>query len=76
MQAEIFTVAELKAKFSDILDRVNRGEVIGVAFGRNRRVMAYLVSKDRLPEMAKPRKLGVLSGTLRVSFGREWKCLE
>ncbi|MCS7009017.1 MAG: hypothetical protein N2035_09910 [Chthoniobacterales bacterium] len=76
MQVEIYTVAELKANFSDILERVTRGEIVGVAFGRNRRVKAYLVSKEKMPNLGEPRRLGILSGTMRVIFGKEWKCSE
>lgn len=51
------TVAELKARFSEVLHRVQQGEEYRILFGRSRRPVARLTSIEETP---KKRSLGVL----------------
>jgi antitoxin (DNA-binding transcriptional repressor) of toxin-antitoxin stability system len=55
------TVGDLKGRFSEILKRVQQGEVIAVAFGRRKEVLAYIIPKAALPAQ-EPRPLGLLAG--------------
>lgn len=55
------TVGELKARFSEILDRVRNGEEIVISFGRQRKKAAVLVPFDRYAAKT-VRKLGPLAG--------------
>ena len=64
------TVGEFKARFSDILVQVGRGEMVGVCYGRTRKPVAVLVPPDRAPTTV-VRRLGPLEGkaTFRVKAG-------
>jgi len=58
---ESVSVGELKARFSEILERVRGGEEIVISFGRQRRRAAVLVPYDRYAAKG-VRKLGPLVG--------------
>lgn len=64
------TVGEFKAKFSDILEEVSRGGMVGVCYGRTRKPVAVLVSAKHAPRRA-ARRLGPLAGKakFRVKAG-------
>ncbi|MCF2488944.1 type II toxin-antitoxin system Phd/YefM family antitoxin [Dyadobacter sp. CY347] len=53
------TVGEFKTHFSQVLKDVEKGEKIGITFGRKKEVKAFLVPNDVHRE---PRKLGILQG--------------
>ena len=59
------TIGEFKARFSDILEEVRRGAVVGVRYGRGKHPVAVLVPPDKAPP-ADVRRLGPLEG--RASF--------
>jgi antitoxin (DNA-binding transcriptional repressor) of toxin-antitoxin stability system len=63
------TVGEFKARFSDILEQVGRGEMVRVCYGRTRKPVAVLVPPECAPAAA--RKLGPLEGKakFRVKAG-------
>ena len=53
------SVGELKARFSDVLERVRKGEEIIISFGKKRKRVAVLLPYDRyIPKQE--RKLGLL----------------
>ena len=52
------TVSELKARFSKVLEDVQKGETIEVTFGRAKKSVALITPIQTTP--AKYRKLGVL----------------
>ncbi|MCE7070426.1 prevent-host-death protein [Dyadobacter sp. CY327] len=53
------TVGEFKTHFSQVLKDVEKGEKIGITYGRSKEVKALLVPNDVQKE---PRKLGILQG--------------
>ena len=59
------TIGEFKARFSDILEEVRRGAVVGVRYGRGKKPVAFLVPPDQAPAITS-RKLGPLQG--KASF--------
>lgn len=71
MQA--FTIGEFKAKLSDILDRVSRGESVILQKGRSKKSVAILSPFQ--PSNQKSRKLGPLSSRGKPVF-KNWEMSE
>lgn len=71
MQA--FTIGEFKAKLSDILERVSRGESVILQKGRKKQNVAILSPFQ--PSSQKPRKLGPLSKRGKPVF-KNWEMSE
>lgn len=59
-------VAELKARFSEILADVREGERIGVLYGRSKTPVAMIVPYGPAP--AGRRELGFLDGEVAIEF--------
>ncbi|MCE7065920.1 type II toxin-antitoxin system Phd/YefM family antitoxin [Dyadobacter sp. CY326] len=53
------SVGEFKTHFSQVLKEVEKGEKIGITFGRKKEIKAILVPNDKQKE---PRTLGILKG--------------
>ncbi|MBW1700466.1 MAG: type II toxin-antitoxin system prevent-host-death family antitoxin [Deltaproteobacteria bacterium] len=69
---ETLTVGELKARFSEMLARVRRGQKIIISYGKKREKIAVLV--PYLKYRAKPeRKLGLLSGRSQCVIHKDFK---
>jgi antitoxin (DNA-binding transcriptional repressor) of toxin-antitoxin stability system len=66
------TIGEFKARFSDILEEVRRGAVVGVRYGRGKKPVALLVPPDKAP-FAGPRELVPLKGKASFRLGRGFK---
>lgn len=66
------TIGEFKARFSDILEEVRRGAVVGVRYGRGKQPVAVLVPPDQAPRVV-PRKLGPLQGKANFRLKRGFK---
>ena len=60
------TVAEFKARFSEALDEVRKGESIAVTYGRSKRIVALLQPPPKTKK--KPRPLGLLEGKVSVEI--------
>ena len=58
------TIAEFKARFSEVLESVKHGESIAVTYGRSKRTVAIVQPPGR--KHRKERPLGLLKG--KVSF--------
>jgi prevent-host-death family protein len=58
---ETISVGELKARFSEVLDRVQKGEEIIISFGKRREKVAVLLPYTRYHNRPH-RKLGPLKG--------------
>lgn len=58
---ESISVGELKARFSQILERVKAGEEIVISYGRKRRKVAVILPYDRYVSK-RERVLGLLKG--------------
>jgi len=54
-----FTVAEMKANFSDVIVRVKNGENIKVLYGKSKKPVAMIVPVEN---MNSPRRIGILEG--------------
>lgn len=64
------TVGELKANFSEVLERVQQGEEVHILYGRARKPVARIAPlKEDLP----PRKIGLLKGKLKYTIGDDFK---
>lgn len=59
------SVAEVKARFSEVLAAVQRGATVRITYGRNRRVVALLSPP---PSARRRRRLGMMSNKIRVRF--------
>jgi prevent-host-death family protein len=72
---EVITVGELKARFSEILEQVKKGQEIVISFGKQRKKVAVLVPYSRFK--GKPeRKLGLLKGRASVRIRDDFKMTE
>ena len=65
------TVAEFKARFSEALDAVRRGESIAVTYGRSKRTVA--VFQPPAKGKKKPRPVGLLDGKISFDIGRDFE---
>jgi antitoxin (DNA-binding transcriptional repressor) of toxin-antitoxin stability system len=65
------SVGELKTNFSEVLKRVQAGEEIGIAYGKNKKIVARLVPKNI--EMKQKRKIGILNGKVKITFAKDFK---
>ena len=54
-------VDELKAQFSDVLEKVQQGESFGILYGKKKTPVAKIVPVDK-PKKEKKRKFGILDG--------------
>jgi antitoxin (DNA-binding transcriptional repressor) of toxin-antitoxin stability system len=68
---QVMSVGELKTNFSEVLKRVQSGEEIGIAYGKNKVIVARLVPKNTSKKMK--RKIGILDGKGKVKFSRDFK---
>ena len=66
-----YTVGDLKANFSAILDMVQEGEEIAIAYGRKKEVIARIVPEKKVKR--KKRKLGPLKGKARFRVVGKWE---
>jgi antitoxin (DNA-binding transcriptional repressor) of toxin-antitoxin stability system len=69
-----YTVGDLKTNFSQILDLVRSGEQVAIAYGRKKKVVAYLV--PRMAEPSRKRPLGLLAGRAKAVFMDNFKITE
>jgi len=56
---QTISVGELKARFSEVLDLVKKGEEITISYGKKRKKVAVLLPYDRYSPKQE-RKLGLL----------------
>ena len=68
---KIMSVGEFKANFSEALKSVQAGEEIWISFGKKKEVVACLV--PRASAKKAKRKLGILEGKGKVTFGPNYK---
>jgi prevent-host-death family protein len=67
----VISVGELKTNFSELLKRVQSGEEIGIAYGKNKVVVARLVPVKTTKKMK--RKIEILDGKGKVKFSKDFK---
>ena len=69
-------VADFKAQFSDVLNKVRRGEEVVLGYGRKREKIAVLVPYEKYRRAlgkGTGRKLGTLAGRGEVIFADDFK---
>jgi len=65
-------VGELKAQFSEILEKVQQGESFEIVYGKKKKPVAKIVPiNGGKPE--KKRKLGILEGKVMFKFAKNFK---
>jgi len=67
------TVGEFKSQFSKVIEKVKRGEEIGVTYGKDKEVVGVF-SPPKKKKLK--RKLGILEGKVKVVFAKDFKMTE
>ena len=68
-------VGELKAQFSEVLEKVKSGESFGILYGKKKKPIAMIVPyKDSVEK--KERKIGLLEGKVNIQFSDDFKMSE
>ena len=68
-------VGELKAQFSEVLEKVKNGESFGILYGKKKKPIAMIVPFQE-KEKKKERKLGILDGKVTITFADDFKMTE
>ncbi len=68
------SVGELKAQFSEVLEKVKAGESIGILFGKRKQPIAMIVP-FRQTKRGK-RKIGLFEGKTAIKFADDFKITE
>jgi len=68
-------VGELKAKFSEVLEKVKQGESFGILYGRKKKPIAMIVpyAENR---KKKERKIGLLDGKIEIKMSDNFQMTE
>jgi len=69
---QTMTVGELKAHFSEALEKVRKGEQIAISYGKKHEKVAVLIPYSRYGQQQK-RKLGVLKGRASCIIAKDFK---
>ena len=69
------SVADFKARFSDMLDKVRRGERIAIQYGRRKQTVALLIPPTKDKALQK-RPLGILKGKASFKIRKDFKMAE
>ena len=68
-------VGELKAQFSEVLEKVKLGESYGILYGKKKKPIAMIVPYQE--EMKKKeRKIGLLDGKVKIEISEDFKITE
>jgi prevent-host-death family protein len=68
-------VGEIKAQFSEVLEKVQQGESFGILYGKKKKPVAMIVPYSDSEEKAE-RKLGILDGKVKITFADDFKITE
>ncbi len=68
-------VGELKAQFSEVLEKVQEGESFAILYGKKKKPVAMIVP-FRAPVTKRPRKIGILEGKVKLKFAPDFKMTE
>jgi antitoxin (DNA-binding transcriptional repressor) of toxin-antitoxin stability system len=68
-------VGELKAKFSEVLELVEKGESFGILYGKKKKPVAMIVPYSK-KGIKKERKVGLLEGKIEVKFHDDFEMTE
>lgn len=68
-------VGELKAQFSEVLEKVQSGESFGILYGKKKKPVAMIVPyKNVAPK--EERKIGLLDGKINIQISDDFKMTE
>lgn len=67
------SVGEFKAQFSEVLELIQKGESVGVLYGKSKRPVAKLVPMNGSKPQKKKRKLGIWEGKVKFVFADNFK---
>jgi prevent-host-death family protein len=67
-------VGELKAQFSEVLEKVQQGESFEIVYGKKKKPVARLMPIEAKPK--KKRKIGILDGKVKFKFSPDFKMTE
>jgi antitoxin (DNA-binding transcriptional repressor) of toxin-antitoxin stability system len=65
------SVGEIKAQFSEVLEKVQMGESFGILYGKKKKPIAKIVPMDE--PVKKKRELGILDGKVKFVFADNFK---
>ncbi len=68
-------VGEIKAQFSEVLEKVQQGESFEIVYGKKKKPVARIVPVNG-SKKKKKRKLGILDGKMKVVFADDFKMTE
>ena len=67
---------QIETNASMVLGELAKGVRVGVTFGEEKAIQAYLVPGELVPKGKGPRKLGILKGKVKVTFADDFKMTE
>ncbi len=65
------TVGEFKAKFSEVIKEIKKGNEILISYGKKKEKLAVLVPFDKYKQ--KKRQIGILDGKAFAEFSEDFK---
>jgi len=68
-------VGEIKAQFSEVLEKVKQGESFGILYGKKKRPVAMIVPYAETEKRVE-RKIGILDGKVKIRFADDFKMTE
>lgn len=68
-------VGEIKAQFSEVLEKVKQGESFGILYGKKKKPVAMIVPYID-PEEKSEREIGILDGKVKITFADDFKMTE
>jgi antitoxin (DNA-binding transcriptional repressor) of toxin-antitoxin stability system len=68
-------VGELKAQFSEVLEKVKQGESFGIIYGRKKKPIAMIVPYED-KKKNKERTIGILDGKITIKISEKFKMTE
>ena len=68
-------VGKFKARFSEVLEMVQRGESVGILFGKDKKLVAE-INPPKNQRKQKKRKFGILDGKVQITFADDFKMTE
>ena len=68
-------VGELKAQFSEVLEKVKQGESFGIIYGRKKKPIAMIVPYE-VKKKSKERIIGILDGKITIKISEKFKMTE
>jgi len=69
---KVLTVGEFKAKFSDVIADILKGDEVAVSYGKKKEKIGVMVPYT-IYEKKKVRKLGIWKGKATVKFAKDFK---